>query len=66
MLRLRRKPGQTVEMLGGRIKLTVLKTGSGAVEIGFEAPQEINIRRGEVAEAIRLAVAAEQQAADAA
>lgn len=50
MLVLSRKNFQTVEIDGG-IRVTVLETRNGKVKLGFEAPSNVPINRGEVQQA---------------
>lgn len=56
MLVLSRKAGQTIEIdpktVGSKITLTVVQVYGDKVIIGFDAPRETIIHRGEVAEAI--------------
>jgi carbon storage regulator len=47
MLVLVRKPGDTV-VIDGNITIRVIRTGTGKVRLGFDAPNEIEIVRGEL------------------
>ena len=47
MLVLGREKGERV-LIGDNIWVTVLKTGSGGVKLGIEAPSEVRILRGEL------------------
>ena len=49
MLVLTRKAGEAIH-IGGNIYIRVIKTNSGGVRIGIEAPQEIPICRAELME----------------
>jgi carbon storage regulator len=51
MLVFKRKKGDTV-VIGGGITVTVLSVARGVVRIGFEAPREVRVDRGEVAKRI--------------
>ncbi len=66
MLILGRKPGDTVVIDGG-ITVTVLACEKGGVRLGFSAPDEVTILRGEilrqVADENRRAAAAPTEAA---
>lgn len=53
MLVLSRKPNETVEILGGQIVVHVFEVQGDRVKLGFEADPDIDINRGEVAQAIR-------------
>ena len=48
MLVLTRKIGQRIQ-LGNNISLTVVRVKGGQVRVGIEAPKEIGIYRGEIA-----------------
>ena len=65
MLILGRKPGDQIVIDGG-ITVTVLACEKGSVRLGFSAPADVTILRGEivrqVAEQNRLAVAAQADA----
>ncbi|GAB4098639.1 carbon storage regulator [Sinomonas halotolerans] len=54
MLVLTRKSGQSIH-LGDGIVLTVQRVSGDSVRIGIEAPQSVQIRRGEVVEAMAAA-----------
>jgi carbon storage regulator CsrA len=47
MLVLSRKTDQQI-VLGGGIKISILKIKGNVVRVGIEAPEEINIKRGEL------------------
>ena len=47
MLVLSRKPGERI-IIGGRIEVTVVKIVGQRVRLGFNAPDEVAIHRGEV------------------
>lgn len=49
MLVLTRKPGQTITLGGHTITITIIKTQSGRVRVGIDAPREVKILRGELA-----------------
>jgi len=49
MLILSRKAGQGL-VIGPDVTVTVIEISSGRVRIGIEAPQDVRIRRGELAE----------------
>lgn len=49
MLCITRKPGETIR-IGDTITLTVLVTHSGTVRLGIDAPRDVVILRGEMAE----------------
>jgi carbon storage regulator len=53
VLVLSRKERQWID--GGRIKVYVVQIFGGKVRLGFEAPKEVTVHRGGVAEAIRKA-----------
>ena len=46
MLVLTRKPAETIR-IGQDIVIKVIKTGSGSVKIGIDAPQSVRVLRGE-------------------
>ena len=48
MLILNRKPGQKIII--GSVILTVLETSNSRVRLGFEAPDDLRILRGELLE----------------
>lgn len=50
MLVLTRKKAETVQ-IGDDIVIKVIQTGRGAIKLGIEAPGDVRILRGEVAEA---------------
>ncbi|MCA9082873.1 MAG: carbon storage regulator [Planctomycetaceae bacterium] len=50
MLVLTRKAAETI-VIGENIVIKVMKTGSGTVKIGIEAPSDVHIMRGELLEA---------------
>jgi carbon storage regulator len=52
MLVFERKLGETVVIDGGRIRLVVIETKSNHVRLGFEAPRDVSVHRGEVQERI--------------
>ena len=47
MLVLSRKHGESV-VIGGGITVTVLKMKGNVVQLGFDAPKEVSIRRSEL------------------
>lgn len=49
MLVLSRKAGQRIQ-IGPDVAVTVVKLGSGGVRLGIEAPPELAVVRGELAE----------------
>ena len=55
MLVLSRKAGQRIQ-IGPDIAVTVVKLHSGGVRLGIEAPPELAVVRGELAEQIRAEV----------
>jgi carbon storage regulator len=52
MLVLTRKCGEAI-LIGGDIKVTVVKTKGSAVLLGIEAPQAVTILRGELRDETR-------------
>jgi carbon storage regulator len=48
MLVLSRKPGQSVRLANG-IRITLVKIDGQSIRIGIEAPEEVGIRRQEIA-----------------
>ncbi|MCO6047890.1 carbon storage regulator [Aeoliella sp. ICT_H6.2] len=65
MLVLSRKSGQRIQ-IGPDICVTVVKLNSGGVRLGIEAPPELAVVRGELADQIQAeAEAVSEQAADA-
>ena len=48
MLVLSRKEGQSVELPSLGVRVHIVKTASGQVRLGFDAPPEVDIRRGEL------------------
>ena len=50
MLVLTRKAAETIQ-IGDHIVIKVIKTGSGSVKIGIDAPDEVRVIRGELLEA---------------
>jgi carbon storage regulator len=52
MLVLSRKHGESV-IIGGGITVKVLKVKGNLVQLGFDAPKEVPIHRGELYERIR-------------
>lgn len=50
MLVLTRKKSETIH-IGDGIVIKVIQTGSGAIKLGIDAPPEVRVLRGEVAEA---------------
>lgn len=51
MLVLQRKKGEEL-LIGDDIRITVTETGADGVKLAIEAPKEVKILRGELAEAI--------------
>jgi len=47
MLVLTRKPAETIQ-IGENIVIKVIRTGSGSVKLGVEAPQDVRVLRGEL------------------
>jgi carbon storage regulator len=54
VLVLTRRLGEEILIDGRRIVLTILEVRSGQVKIGFQAPREVSINRGEVQRRIDL------------
>jgi carbon storage regulator len=52
MLVLTRKPGQTLH-IGNDIVIKVVEVRGEGIRIGIEAPRDVSIQRGEVAEALK-------------
>ncbi len=52
MLILHRKPDEAV-LIGGEVRVVVLRTDGGGVRLGIEAPAHISILREEILEQIR-------------
>lgn len=50
MLVLTRKQSETVH-IGDDIVIKIIQTGRGSIKVGIEAPTEVRVLRGEVAEA---------------
>ena len=50
MLVLTRKAAETIH-IGNDVVIKVIKTGSGTVKIGIDAPDEVRVIRGELLEA---------------
>lgn len=50
MLVLTRKPAETIK-IGDDVVIKVIKTGSGSVKIGIDAPDAVRVIRGELLEA---------------
>lgn len=59
MLVLSRKAGERIQ-IGPDIAITVVKLGSGGVRLGIEAPPELAVVRGELADEMQSQVEAEQ------
>lgn len=51
MLVLSRRQQETI-VIDGRIKVTIVKAGGRTVRLGIEAPQDVTVHRGEVAERV--------------
>jgi carbon storage regulator len=51
MLVLTRKTGQEI-IIDGNIRITVTSCGDGRVKLGIEAPRDVRVDRGEIAERI--------------
>lgn len=49
MLVLTRKKSETIQ-IGDNILVKVIRTGSGSVKIGVEAPEDVRVLRGELLE----------------
>lgn len=49
MLVLSRKPKESI-LIGGNIRITVVRTGEGRTRLGIEAPKDIPIVRNELEE----------------
>ncbi len=47
MLVLSRKPAETIQ-IGDDIVIKVIRTGSGAVKLGIDAPDHVRVMRGEL------------------
>jgi carbon storage regulator CsrA len=56
MLVLTRKSAETIQ-IGDDIVVKVIKTGSGTVKIGIDAPQSVRVIRGELLETIPVETA---------
>ncbi|MBE4720493.1 carbon storage regulator [Pseudarthrobacter sp. AB1] len=54
MLVLTRKPGQTLR-IGEDIIIKIVEVRGEGIRIGIEAPKDVSIQRGEVAEALAAA-----------
>lgn len=54
MLVLTRKPGQTLR-IGDDIVIKIVETRGEGIRIGIEAPRDMIIQRGEVADALEVA-----------
>ncbi len=52
MLVLTRKAGQSI-YIGDKIKIKILSISSSGVEVGIEAPRELNIVREELVERVK-------------
>ena len=50
MLVLTRKKSETIH-IGNGIVIKVIQTGSGSIKLGIDAPADVRVLRGEVAEA---------------
>ncbi len=50
MLVLSRRPGESI-VISDKIVVTVLRLKGGGVQLGFDAPREVPILRGELVEA---------------
>lgn len=61
MLVLSRKQGQTIQ-IGPDIAVTVVKLNSGGVRLGIEAPPELAVVRGELAEQMNSQARSEAEA----
>ncbi|WP_425398411.1 carbon storage regulator [Aeoliella sp.] len=59
MLVLSRKAGERIQ-IGPDIAITVVKLSSGGVRLGIEAPPELAVVRGELADEMQSQVEAEQ------
>lgn len=53
MLVLQRHRDESIEIAGGKIKITVVDIRGDKVRLGIDAPREIDVHRSEVADAIR-------------
>lgn len=56
MLVLTRKAAETIQ-IGDNVVIKVIKTGSGTVKIGIDAPDSVRVIRGELLEAAPVATA---------
>ena len=63
MLVLTRKSAETIR-IGDDIVIKVIKTGSGSVKIGIDAPESIRVIRGELLESPALAKATPSDTGD--
>lgn len=51
MLLLKRKPGESL-ILDGKIKITVVASGSEGVKLAIDAPRDVSVLREELVEAV--------------
>lgn len=58
MLVLGRKANETIEIDGGRIRITVVDLRGDKVRLGIDAPKDVTVHRGEVQAAIERNAAA--------
>lgn len=50
---LSRKPGETIELMGGKIVIKLYAIEDGRAKLAISAPPDIDIWRGELADEIR-------------
>ncbi|MGO8691653.1 MAG: carbon storage regulator [Thermoguttaceae bacterium] len=62
MLILSRKSNQTI-LLGNEIRIVVISSRKGQVQLGIEAPKNMLILRGELPDAVRLQALADEERA---
>lgn len=53
MLLLKRKPGESL-ILDGKIKITVVASGSEGVKLAIDAPRDVSVLREELVEAVSV------------
>lgn len=53
MLILTRRPGEVIEIDGGKITVRVITIGHGQVRLGITAPDDVSVNRKEIEDRIR-------------